>query len=399
MILTHPVIDVDAKIDFYAGNLREFQRLKSIYLLLQQQGRQGVFYVSPAVSLIHEEDVPIIRFRRSKLDGFGPLVISSYKDLNDIFYAAEDRPFIYIEHEFSQDVKGLFNVVSLFLCMEDKSFIFRKPKYREVKKISSIAEAAFEIVSFVKGKSPKHITDIDGKSVGLIYMAFGEKAINAVKRSVSSLTRLGFSYPVLVVGNFPKGVSFPSYFSTEQWQGENPFDKTKQRNFQYRAGRIKPLLYKYSPFDLNLYLDADTRFIQPIHEGFSFLAKYDLAVTEEKLTLQQLYNKKLAGWEINLLERDITIDELGGNDQQKFINSGVFFFKKSKKTSALFEDWYCEWLRFQEWDEQLALMRSMNKHPKVKVLKLPVEWNDPFPNEKSYIFHNYGRGEVRMNIE
>jgi hypothetical protein len=111
-----------------------------------------------------------------------------------------------------------------------------------------------------------------------------------------------------------------------------------------------------------------------------------------------LYNKKLAGWEINILERDVTVSEMGGDATQKFINSGVVFFKKDPKVEKLFSDWHTEWTRFQEWDEQLALMRAIHANQEVKVKRLPVEWNNPHPDRKSIIYHSYGRGIVRKNV-
>lgn len=394
-ILPPIIVDVDAKIDFYAGNEKSIQQLKPIYLALSKE-RRGKFYASPSLAA----DFPVFRlFRNSEtVAGFDPLVVASYRDLNSIFFQAEDRPFIFLENEFTQDARGLLNVVALFLCNDERSFNFRSKLKKPAEKINCPEDIILKLEKFIQGNQVNHIDHIGAKTVGMIYMAFGEKAFQAVKQSVASLRRLGISYPVTIVGDFSSKNPSLDKFNCKQWQGDFPFDRSKKHNFQFRAGRIKPLLYSYSEYDLNLYLDADTLFVQPIEEGFSYLAKNDLVVTEEKLTLKQLYNKHLAGWELNLLERDVTIAELDNNANQKFINSGVFFFKQSDKIKKLFNDWRLEWLRFQEWDEQLALMRSIHKHPEVKIKKLPVEWNDPSINDNSIIFHNYGRGSIRMNL-
>jgi hypothetical protein len=234
---------------------------------------------------------------------------------------------------------------------------------------------------------------IDGHTVGLIFMAFGPKAGASVSRSIFSLQRLGVSYPVTVVGDRRvMGTDF------REWIGESPFDTSQRTNFKFRAGRIKPLLYQCSPYDWTMYLDADAVFMKPVEDGFRYLADHDMVVTEETLTLAELYNKKLAGWEINIQERDTTIVEIGGDDTQKFINSGVFFFRKSEAVEKAFIDWRAEWLRFQEWDEQLALTRALHNNPEVKVKRLSVAWNAPHMHEKDLIiYHPYGRAGVRAN--
>ncbi len=224
-------------------------------------------------------------------------------------------------------------------------------------------------------------------------MSFGVKAAQAIAKSVVSMRKLRLDYPVCVTGDTPvRGMQFIP------WEGESPFDASQRHNFQFRAGRIKPRLYQVSPFERTLYIDADTTFIKPIQAGFELLDQYDVAVTEENLTLKELYNKKLAGWEINIQERDLTVIETGGVSTRKFINSGVIFFRKNNQTEKLFDDWHSEWMRFQQWDEQLALMRAMHGNQDVKVKHLSVEWNNPHMNAKAIIFHNYGRGVVRMDV-
>jgi len=230
-------------------------------------------------------------------------------------------------------------------------------------------------------------------SVGILYMSFGTKAANAIVRSMTSLRKLRLDFPVCVVGNTPvAGAEFIP------WEGESPFDASQRHNFQFRAGRIKPLLYQVSPFERTLYIDADTVFMKSIQEGFNLLDEYDIAVTEENLNLAQLYNKKLAGWEINIQERDITVIETGGDATRKFINSGVVFFRKNTQTEKLFDDWHSEWMRFQQWDEQLALIRAIHNNQDVKIKHLSVEWNHPHLDRRAIIFHNYGRGVVRMDV-
>lgn len=247
---------------------------------------------------------------------------------------------------------------------------------------------------FMISKNPplRSVDQVGGESIGILYMSFGEKAAKAVSKSLASLRDIGLDVPISVVGSTP--VEDTQFI---EWTGESPFDPTQAKNFQFRAGRIKPHLYELSPYQRTLYIDADTEFMGDILPGFEFLHDFDMAVTEETLTLGQLYNKKLAGWEINLVERDATIEELGGDAKMKFINSGVIFFRKSPYAEKTFNEWAVQWARFQQWDEQLALMRAMTKC-QGSYKALSVDWNHPHRDKAKIIFHNYGRGVARMNV-
>jgi hypothetical protein len=387
----NPVLDPNTVIDFYAGNDRSYIELLPLWDALKE--RRGTFFASQRVK---QNGVPLKRVG-ANIEGDLPVVISSYKDLSDIFISAHERPFIMYEMQHNTETRGLLNVVSLFICKDKRTLGFRKGYQGEVQQVNNEYEAAERVKQYCKGKEVKHITEINGESVGLVYMAWGDKAKQAIKKSLATLRFIGYSYPVCVVGDvFPDELYGKNNVTLDK---DFPFDTSKAHNFQFRAGRIKPQLCHLSPFDLNLYLDADTKFIQPIQSGFEMLADNDLLVTEEKLSLDDLYNKHLAGWELNMLERDTTIIELDNDSEQKFINSGVMFFRKNNRTLRLFADWYREWMRFQEWDEQLALMRAINRNKEIKVKHLSVDWNSPQLYENTIIHHNYGRGDVRVNVK
>jgi hypothetical protein len=257
------------------------------------------------------------------------------------------------------------------------------------------AERAAEVIqNFVTSKVPplRTVEFVDGESIGILYMGFGAKAAAAISKSMASLRSIGLSIPVCVVGDTEvNGAQFIP------WEGESPFDGTQLKNFQFRAGRVKPFLYGLSPYQRTLYIDADTEFISDIMPGFEMLRDCDMALAEEALSLGKLYNKPRAGWEINIAERDVTIAELGGDPHKKFLNSGVIFFRKSEAVDWLFAEWGTQWRRFEQWDEQLALMRAIVKCS-LNYKALPIDWNHPHREKAKIIFHNYGRGVVRMNV-
>lgn len=266
----------------------------------------------------------------------------------------------------------------------------------------SAMRAAEVIQSFVVAKRPvmRRVDQVDGESIGIVYMGFGERAASEIQKSMASLRRLGLEMPVCVVGDtqVPGALFIP-------WAGENPFDAGQRENFQFRAGRVKPGLYELSPFERTLYIDADTEFMSDITQGFAMLSQYDMCLAEEILSIGQLYNKAKAGWEVNIQERDATIAELGGDPKRKFLNSGVIFFRKSDAVKAVFEEWGRQWRIWQQWDEQLALMRAMHvvagsgdPSQAFRYKALSVDWNHPHRERAKIIFHNYGRGGARSNV-
>jgi len=257
----------------------------------------------------------------------------------------------------------------------------------------SSARAARCIEDFLQSKWPgaKRIDTIGGETIGILYMGFGRRAALEISKSLGSLKRLGVEIPAVVVGDTPVAGA-----ELIRWEGESPFDPAQRHNFQFRAGRIKPDLCRITPFERTLYIDADTEFLADITPGFQCLDEVDLALAEELLALGQLYNKPRAGWEINMIERDATIQELGGNPNRKFLNSGVIFFRRSEATLKLFEEWRRQWLRWQQWDEQLALMRAIHACG-IRYKALSPDWNHPHRGQAKIIFHNYGRGTARVD--
>ena len=378
MPFTRPVLDENTRIDFYASSDEASVLATSIRNALPKE-RQGAMY---------DKDFG------NYLPGDNPLVITTPSDLAKVFYAGEERVFIYVEETHHRQTGGLLPTVSLFLCKDSKDAVIRKAyaqKYQRVFTYKTPQDIAKEIVRYIVGEAPKLVTSIGSKSIGMIYMAFGDKVATSIKRSVSTLKRLGHAYPVCVVGDKPV-----DGFDFIPWKGQSPFDPTQKRNFMFRAGRVKPFVCDMSPFDYTVYLDADTQFMQDIYVGFELLKDYDLALTQEYLTVGELYNKFMAGWEINIEERAQTIKE-GILAEERFINSGVLFFRKGEATKKLFKEWNKQWLRFQQWDEQLALMRALSKVT-VKKMYLTPAWNDPQAHTDTIILHDYGSGYVRTNV-
>ena len=215
---------------------------------------------------------------------------------------------------------------------------------------------------------------------GVIYVAFGDNAIKAVTSSVMSLRLLCPELPIVIVGKEPLWVT--THQESMYWDGETPYKATNPSQFQFLAGRIKPFLYGISPFDKTLYVDADTEFQSSPMPGFDLLNRYDFMMAKHSShNLGMLGNNPSP-------ERTATMEELGGDGDQPYPNSGVLFWKKCPAAERLFSAWSTEWLRFPGWDEQLALMRALFKNP-TRYLLLPEAWNGENRKEGSIIFHDF----------
>lgn len=219
---------------------------------------------------------------------------------------------------------------------------------------------------------------------GVIYVVFGDKARNAAQASIQSLHKICPNLPVQVVGDEKAGQALASPDGVQWclWDGENPYKPTNPNLFQFLAGRVKPFLYGISPWEKTLYVDADTEFQSSPLAGFKLLARYDFMAAKHSS-----HNIGMLG-EHPSPERTATMQELGGDGDTPYPNSGVLFWKKCPASQTLFENWHTEWLRYQGWDEQLALMRAIYKHP-IRWLLLPEAWNGENRKEGSIIFHDF----------
>ena len=392
------------RIQFYAREHPRIARLAAIWLAMDPSMR-GEFYV-PAVNLEYARSLGVeaIGLKGSVNQplevlppgGFAPMVTTGYRDLLLSVRTNSKRPQIYLQMDAFKAAAQ--NHVQLFMCPNEKRLEWVQ-QFWPNRACQLIGETDRETAETISSYAQKRgnlrvVSEVERESIGIIYMSFGEKAAAAVRESAASLRRVGLQIPVCVIGSTPaEGLPFV------EWTGKSPFDASERTNFQFRAGRVKPLLYELSPFDRTLYLDADTQFVDDILPGFEALGEYDIAIARENLTLQQLYNKKLAGWEINLQERDATVKELGAGPNVFFLNSGVFFFRKSPAVQAGMARWHEAWMEWQQWDEQLAFMRAFYRTPEARVKILDPEWNCPDKKQGIFIFHNYGRGVVRMNVD
>lgn len=209
-------------------------------------------------------------------------------------------------------------------------------------------------------------------------MIWGERAARAAINSVDALRRVD-KLPVVFVGNQDAVDAGQRIGDIEVVCPQVlPFN-----NRAFMAGRVKPLLFGLSPWDQTLYVDADTKFVKTPDMGFDLLEQWDFIVAEtgNRSLVDQLCGPK---------EARETRKMFGGTRHLLYHNSGMLFWKRNDRVKRLFELWSEEWLRFQNWDEQVALLRALARSDAI-FLTVPFTWNTNFPSQAQVVFHSFGQ--------
>lgn len=196
---------------------------------------------------------------------------------------------------------------------------------------------------------------------GAVYVAYGDKAKAEAQASITSLKAIAPQLEVAVISDgLLTGVT------------------NLQHNDLDQGGRIAKLsLLRLSPFDLNLYLDADTRVLQDPTIGFTILEDgWDIAMASSRRQGADLLGNCPPA------DRAATIEDLGYLEVLG-LQAGVMFIRKCKETAALFREWLHQWYTYKDQD-QGALLKALNRYP-VKIWLLGSDWNGG-----NIIAHNFG---------
>lgn len=221
---------------------------------------------------------------------------------------------------------------------------------------------------------------------GVIYMSWGEQAIDQARLSMASLWERA-ALPVMVVGDDAAAEAFAEEERvTVRALDVDPFDRERREGFRFLAGRIKPLLYGLSPFEQTLYVDADSEFASSPEPAFDLLERWEFIVAEtETRTLENsIADAAEARW---------TADWLGSG-QLLYHNSGMLFWRRGPAVERLFELWSEEWLRFGGWDEQVALLRALLRSEAL-YLTVPHTWNCREDARATLLHHRFGTKVAR----
>jgi len=218
---------------------------------------------------------------------------------------------------------------------------------------------------------------------GIVYVAYGDKAVKQVERNVQELHKLG-EWPVAVVSDQEvRGVQTVLY-QGDFWGTPREGQHAGRRIFL--PGRVKPKLYELSPFECTLYLDSDTQVIQSPQPLFGLLDKWEFVAA-----IGQGWGGLLRNTQFSPLELEKTV-KLWGTGRLHYINTGVLAWRKCDNCRELFERWGQEYDGFGGWDEQLPLLRALY-HVPVLYTMLPTAWNSRL-RRGAYIYHPTGNEAV-----
>jgi hypothetical protein len=220
-------------------------------------------------------------------------------------------------------------------------------------------------------------------------MAWGERAITDADESMRSLWKVAPGMPVLVVGDAVAGQHYQAREGVRFTQIEvDPFDRSQPIGFQFRAGRVKPLLYRLSSFDQSLYVDADSDFRVSPERAFDLLDRWDFVVAETET--------RTIGSSIGEHHERAWTSEWLGTPLLLYHNSGMLFWRRSPAVERLFDLWAEEWLRFQGWDEQVALLRALLRSDAL-YLTVPYTWNCREGVKTTLLHHRFGTKTARTS--
>jgi hypothetical protein len=219
-----------------------------------------------------------------------------------------------------------------------------------------------------------------------MYMAWGPAAIEEAEASMQSLWKR-CSLPVMVVGDEAAAAHFAGRPRvTCAVVNVDPFDRTRRAKVQFLAGRVKPLLYGLSPWDQTLYVDADSDFVADPAMGFDLLGQWDFVLAE---TETRSLRDSIAG-----AEETLWTAQWLGTPHLLYHNSGMLFWRRCGAVERLMELWSEEWLRFEGWDEQVALLRALLRSDAL-YLTVPHTWNCRFTIKSALLHHRFGVGTAR----
>jgi len=215
-------------------------------------------------------------------------------------------------------------------------------------------------------------------SQGVIYMVWGAKAARTAVTSIATLREVAPEMPVMLIGDHETDPIAHKFENVQVVKLDiDPF-----RIHSFLAGRVKPLLYALSPWTQTLYVDADTKFRRAPDAGFALLKKWDFVVAEttNRTLASEICGPNEVGYSRKML----------GARELLYHNSGMLFWKRNKRVERLFGLWSEEWLRFQGWDEQMALLRALARSDAI-FLTVPFTWNTNFPSQAKLLFHDFGQ--------
>lgn len=204
---------------------------------------------------------------------------------------------------------------------------------------------------------------------GIVYIAYGEKALKCVRNAIQILRRFNTRLPVCVI-------------SEEKVPGCDMWIQHKDTDLGARA--IKTRVYFLTPFDRTLYMDADTEVVCDPGPMFKLLESVDLVMGQDPVRIF----KNNSWGELDQREVQATIKETDGGEML-YYNSGVILFGKNERVEALMRKWHIEWKRWKKQD-QPALFRALYQCP-VRIATMRNAFNTHQKSLAKFVYHAHRR--------
>lgn len=217
----------------------------------------------------------------------------------------------------------------------------------EIQVISLPKESELTLQAILKDKSrvPLGSLKLQSKyrsSIGVIYIATGEKFIREACESVASLKAKMPNLPVTI-------------FASEDIKNSN-FDQViviEKPDYNH----VDKIKYMYaSPYDYTLFLDTDTYISANFSEIFTLLDKFDMGVAHAPLNIRGFVN--------------------GVPESFQQLNTGVILYKKSPQV----EKFFAKWLElYKPPNADQPTFREVLYNSQLRISTLTPEYNCRFP--------------------
>lgn len=215
------------------------------------------------------------------------------------------------------------------------------------------------------------------KPFGIVYLSFGKNYADCTIAALKSKVRHAPKTPALVITNRKDDMA-------------SKFCKRNKIRLKYvnaptnMVRAYKTQLYKYTPWEYTLLLDADGWVNKELSAQFRMLDHVPIALTHAHHH-PSIGTVAHAG----ASDRQYTIKALGGMRWAPQYASGLIFFRRDdKQVRKLFDAWYAEWKVFGGKD-QTALIRAIFKTGVLPLVLAQKHWLTGVEG-KGFVSHSFG---------
>lgn len=303
-------------------------------------------------------------------------LIGTTDDVAKTFDRSIDLLHVDAGHTYEEATNDLSNYVSHInpggvLCIHDygpaRKDVLERPEVKEA--VDDWIEAHPDWVLVEKAGTMVAFRQVIAPE-GVLYIAYGEKAIKNVEHSIETLRKLRKDLPIAVVTG------------ADQITGADRL--IRHVDMDLGARNIKTRIYSLSPFEKTFYLDADTEVLFDPQHGFDLLDKVDMVIGQDSI---RIFNRNQHPHMIQ--EEMLATERETAGGEYLYYNTGVMFFGRNESVRSLMQDWHTEWQRWGKQD-QPAMFRSMFKNP-VRIAAMRNPWNNHHSNQAQFVFHAHRR--------